>query len=710
VSSHFWVRADRAADRERLLAELRLPPVLAVVDAHRRLRGPYTAAGTVLRLIGPDALRRRPELGPRHHVVIQQTTPELRVAVPDMGFDIASMVEHQTRFLARIHTLRLSHGLCDFIQGYLAALEEPRTLVVSNLQHADPTDLEFMAVLLRRMDPARLTVVACTGAGEVADPPGPIPVSIGAALAAYATPVAAAAPDSGDTGEPEPDLDGAEVAELARRFVVSDGISDDQWLVAAYHRLPPAQRAALHDERAAALTALGEPSLLLGAVPYHAEHGSDPAGAGARAVRQAQQQCRLFGFYHAAAELGLRGRRLVDRDTDWERWWKFTSDTIVCLSSAGRADETAALIEEVRQLSQSPTIQMHLAYETAMLYARHYDDAKRDFGLARGWLNLAISISTVLDDSRERTYHTVFNRNGLALVEVRQGRFDEAIRLVTEGMERMDRELEPGDFHQHRIGLRYNRAQVYVMVGRYEEALSELSAVMEVDEFFPDHYFNRGNVLRKLGRTADAVVDYTRALEISPPFHEAYYNRAACLVELGDLDGALADYGRVVELDPDNADARLNKASVLRELGDPEAALREVAGGLDVRPDHAHLLALRGQLLADLGQEEAARAALLAAVGNDPSLAEAWAVLGELQFEAGALDVAAEAFDRAVELGGTPEMRFNRAVVHQAAGRFAAALADYDAVLAVIDDPDARSGRDECLRAAGQPTLAMQRR
>src|SRR5437762_2026876 len=54
MPQHLWITGGRRADRERAVADLRLPaPLLPAVDAHRRLRGPYTAAGAVVRpLVG----------------------------------------------------------------------------------------------------------------------------------------------------------------------------------------------------------------------------------------------------------------------------------------------------------------------------------------------------------------------------------------------------------------------------------------------------------------------------------------------------------------------------------------------------------------------------------------------------------------------------------------------------------------------------------
>src|SRR3712207_7348406 len=55
----------------------------------------------------------------------------------------------------------------------------------------------------------------------------------------------------------------------------------------------------------------------------------------------------------------------------------------------------------------------------------------------------------------------------------------------------------------------------------------------------------------------------------------------------------------------------------------------------------------------------------------DARLGEAWALRGALAYRAGDLAHAVSDFDRAVALTDLPAIRFNRAVVHEGAGRYA---------------------------------------
>ncbi|MEW1863798.1 tetratricopeptide repeat protein [Streptomyces sp. NPDC088194] len=704
MSSHYWIQAPLRADRDRLIRGLSLPPLLATVSAHRHLRGPYTAVGTLLRAIAPEALRRDPELARRHRIELQETTPELAGLVPAIHRPLEASATGPvavSRYPARLHSLRISHGLVDFLESHLGGLGgAPQTLVVHDVEHADATDQEFLAVLLRRVPARLLTVVVATGPDTPPSRPGPISEDLPRALLAHTERITA----PGRVPEPaaaRPAAAAPTPDELARAYAESDGVADDPATVAAYEALDPASRAALHDARAAVLAPMTEaqPSLRLGALAYHLERGSDRGTAGVEALRWAQTRCKYLGLYGTAVEYGERGLLLVEAAQQPDAWWEFTRDTAVSLAAAGRAEESAALQDAARRTSIDPAVHMKLAYETGMLYARHFSPDKRDPGLARAWINQAIAIASVLEDPQERTFFSVFNRNGLALVATRTGGTDEALKLLDEGIERLDRELGLGERSWHRVGLRYNRAQVHTMSGRLEEALADYAIVMAIDDDFSDHYFNRGNILRRLGRTEEALADYEHALTLEPPFPEAHYNCGDARLELGDIEGALAEFDRTLVLDPGNVDALLNRAGVHAELGDPQAALRDVAAGLDVDPGNAHLLTLKGRLLAEQGESGPALDALGAALESAPDLAEAWAVRAEIAFGAGDLDRATADFDRAVGIGGGAAIRYNRGLVHEAAGRFADAVSDFAAVLAETDDEEARVHHASCLRA-----------
>ncbi len=103
-------------------------PVLAVADAHRRRRGPYTGGGDLLRQIVPALLPAHRDLLQAHDVEIRAVAPELREVLPGTRETLTSLAstEERTRFYPGAYTLRVAHGLADLL-AELAAVLGPRT-------------------------------------------------------------------------------------------------------------------------------------------------------------------------------------------------------------------------------------------------------------------------------------------------------------------------------------------------------------------------------------------------------------------------------------------------------------------------------------------------------------------------------------------------------------------------------------------------------
>jgi tetratricopeptide (TPR) repeat protein len=686
---HHWVLGSSQHDRERLASSLSAPPALVEpVDAHRRLRGPYTAAGSLMRALVPQVLAESPELPGRYDIEILAAAPELNAIMPMARTTLtaSAAVRERTRFYSVDRTTQLAHGMTEFLRNYLTEAG-PRSLVVHNLDQADPSDAELIAILLRRLDPSVLTLIVCTGQGEL-DP------ALATALDTYAVaqhaPVATRLPGAAPDGRP--------AAELAGEYVRGECLSEEPALRSAYDGLAADQRAALHDTRADELEALGEISLRLGAIPFHRERGSDPRGAGAEALRFGIDHCSVMGFYSATVDLTVRARPLVD----WSRFklcHLVTARMALALIMTGRPQGVEDLYHEARLYTTEREMHMTAAYSTAMLFTRHAEPERIDHLTAKAWINQAIAFATTFTDPSERAFHTVFMENGLALIESHMHNYEEALRLVEAGHARLSAELRPEEHLLHRSVLTHNSGQVRVAAGRLEEAIKDFTEAIEQDPNYAPYHFDRAAVLHRLGRDEEALEDYAAAIRLSPPLAEAYYNRGDVRAGMGDLDGALADFDYTLELRPEFVPAYVYRAGLHAELGNDEAARRDVRAGLALEPANPHLLSIRGELAAAAGDLSAAAAAYGQAIAADPSLQAAWAGRAAVAFEQGDLDGALSDLDQALELGDSGPLRFNRAAAFMAAGRWEEALADLNRA-AVLDpeDEDTLAERERCVR------------
>ncbi|MEY9877809.1 tetratricopeptide (TPR) repeat protein [Streptacidiphilus sp. MAP12-33] len=669
---HYWLRGGLRRDRSRALLGLGISldaPDTLVVDAHRRLRGPFTAAGTLARALVPGVLPRDRALVERYDIELLSAAPELHSLVPNSRETLTSMAipAERTRYYARLRTVRIGNGLVEFVRD-AAAGEGLRTVVVEQVDQADPTDLEFVANLVRRVDPARLQVVVCM------PQQAPDDAALLDVLREHAVLVEVAAASETTVLDP--------VA-----YVMADCVSDEPADLAAYLALDPADRAALHDRRAEQIEALDQESLRVGALAHHREHGGDPAEAGVRAVFHAMDHCLCLGFYAACVEYGQRGLALVDgiagadpaagAGAGHDRWWSFAKGTTLALSILGRTEEAELMDDQARLRSTKPGVHMNAAYNTAMLYTRHNDPERRDQRKAKSWLNAAIATASLIEDPHERAFQSAFYRNGLALVEVNLGAPQEALRLVDECIEMLDR-LLPDDSHVlHRSVLKNNRARVYLALGRLDDALADYEVVIREDPNHAEHHLERGTILRRLGRTEEALADYARALRLSPPFPEIYYNRGDLRFGEGDVEGALADFSYVLDLQPDFVDAYVNRAGLLLDAGESEAAREDAVAGLRHDPENPYLHAVLGQYHVEAEDLPAARACFDRALKADPDLVTALSGRAGVAYAAGDLALATEDLARAVTLDPQDAaLRYNLALVHRDAGRPAEALAE----------------------------------
>lgn len=682
---HLWLRT---ADREHVPDATGAEPLTPrPLSAHRRLRGPYTFGGGLARAIVPWALEAVPDLVRLHEVAVLSMAPELRETVSATKETLTSLAvpKERTRFYSRLRTLRLAHAMTELVRDTVATGGERRTLVVRDVEAADPTDAELLSVLLRRVDPEIVTILVCTSGPVPTE--GPLPEALEEFSAAIDVPAAEQGETPYDTAEAR-----------ARAYVEADCLHGDQRLREAYDALSAAERVALHTARLAALEAAGEASLRLGAIPFHAERVGDAEGV--KALRIALDHCIDMGYYDATVDFGERGRVFVSADNDPENWWAFTTKMTTSLAALARPKEAEALYDDARATSDRVAVHQQAAYATAMLYTRHHEPDDRDHRRAKAWINQAIAFASLLPDLSDRAFSSAFYRNGLALIELHLGEPAKALDLVDEGLRLLDAALTEGEHRLHRSVLRYNRAQVLAGLGRVEEALTDYDAVIEVDPNYPEYHFDRAALLRRLGRDAEALADYDDAIRLSPPFPEAYFNRSVVRAGLGDVDGSLADLTETLALEPHNVDACVNRAELLMEAGRHVEAAVDVDTGLEADDARAELHVLRGHLSAE---EDATRArtAYDRALELDPELLGALTARAELAYGQGDLTAALADLDRAA---GTrpddPAVLFNRAVVLLDLGFGERALADLEvAAREAPDDPDVREKLDELLGA-----------
>lgn len=647
------------------------------VRCHRRLRGPYTGGGTLLREhVVPELLEQAADLIAPRRIEIITLAPELAAQVPAMPWTLTEHAEglERTRYYGAGRTRRLAHGTAELVTGWARACR-PGGVVVKfrQLSQADPTDLELIGILLRRCDPALVTLLIEEVEGEAGREDG----NIVPGLTAYAQPVVARS----ETRLPRPPS-----TDLAQIFIDSDGTDTDPAVHLAYTRLSADERARRHTARADELNARNEPALFLGAIPFHAERGTDLAGVGVQILNDAMTRCLNLGFYHAALDLALRGRAMTQPGQP--KYSDFTHKIGACLSYLDRGWDAAKYFAEQRRLSVDAETQMGAAYMLSMLFTRHLPKADHDQDAALEWVNTAIALADRHPDVSQRIFRGAFMRNARALVELHRGDPQSALGLVNEAAQMMDASYGPDEHRLHRSVLRYNRAMVLTDIGKRDDALTSLDEVIECDPEYADYYFERAGLRRAAGWVQGAFEDYESAISLSPPMFEVYANRADMLHELGDDEAALRDLDYALELEPDQVDSLINRADILLARGATDRAAADIEHGLGLEPGNPHLLAARAALLAEAGDEDGAWASYTAALREDPDFVTAWANRAVLAYSLGRTAEAIEDLGQAIQLHDDASLRANRAIAWQDLGEHRRALDDLDIAVYALGDQD----------------------
>jgi tetratricopeptide (TPR) repeat protein len=119
----------------------------------------------------------------------------------------------------------------------------------------------------------------------------------------------------------------------------------------------------------------------------------------------------------------------------------------------------------------------------------------------------------------------------------------------------------------------YNRGNVAMNSGDFEEARKLFTLAIEEFRWYPDAFDNLGVVERRMGQTDQALACYARSLDIDPAGEIALRNTIAALADKGDLSGALAATANLEKILPQNPEGPFWRGLLLVEEGNYALAI-----------------------------------------------------------------------------------------------------------------------------------------
>ncbi|GAA4191757.1 hypothetical protein GCM10022252_32040 [Streptosporangium oxazolinicum] len=557
-------------------------PPLPAVDADRRLRGPYTAGGAIVSALLPTA---RPELVARYDIELRAVAPDLRDLIPARRRSVAATLPSAERILVHAprRTLRLANGLAEFVREHLSETG-PRTLVVENADLADPTDLELLTVLRRRVPGELLTVV------------------------------------TRERSAPE------ETLGAGRHDALADELEREGTVGARLGAIP------YHRERG------GDPSkaveAFLFAVQWCLDEGYHDAvvDLGERALRLADpgdDPGTWWRLLHSTAT----ALAALGREDDSEALFDLARrESVSPVVHASAAYATGMLkVRHRDRARRDPEAALALVNQAIAISSLLPDPRERAFKL--GFDLNGRALVEVRRDRPAKALELVQEAVALADRDLRPGehpihrlvllanRAQLAVMLgrPEEALEDLDAVIaaDPGypDYY-------IDRGNLLHRLGRMDAAVADYETATRVGPPFPEPYYNRAEIRFSAGDHRGALADLDHALELDPEFVDGLANRAGLLAALGEYASARADAESGLAIDPANPYLLCALGQVETAEGHYGRARTAFDRALELAPSLAAAWANRGLLAFETGDPEGAVADFTRALdaGEDPAL------------------------------------------------------------------------------------------
>ena len=139
-----------------------------------------------------------------------------------------------------------------------------------------------------------------------------------------------------------------------------------------------------------------------------------------------------------------------------------------------------------------------------------------------------------------------------------------------------------------------NRGVAYRTIGKYAEAISDLSEAIRLVPDYGTAFNNRGVAYRNMGDLDRAVADYDEAIRLKPDYVAAFYNRALVLADKHQYEKAIADFTTVLRVDPHNPTVLYRRGTVYLSIGDVAAGSADIAEARTIKPNIAEDVARAG--------------------------------------------------------------------------------------------------------------------
>jgi tetratricopeptide (TPR) repeat protein len=207
-----------------------------------------------------------------------------------------------------------------------------------------------------------------------------------------------------------------------------------------------------------------------------------------------------------------------------------------------------------------------------------------------------LSRSTGLADPKDKIH--LYNRIKQAEGDSANREYDDALKKISEVIDE-----DPGIMEARQV-----RGQIYIELDRFEEAVGECRAALEIDPEYGAAIFTMAQAYRKLKKPDEAAAGFRRLIQLDPKDPKPHMHLGEISIDAEDFDAAISHFEEAIAVDPEHSAVAHNLlGSAYLEKKMLEPAEREIRRSLEMRaqmPDAHYNLGLLHEEKGDLQSAE----------------------------------------------------------------------------------------------------------
>jgi tetratricopeptide (TPR) repeat protein len=707
---------------KRWASEHKTQDTLFISNGKKLVNGYFAGFYLLFLHILKDAETSHPQIIQHHEQVLKRLFPFVTCSAYQKPLDLTntSTSDERTRFYHHEYQEKLLNGVYEFFLEYCQETKHTFLLIIDNAEDVSPTVLSFLRIIARRkkLSAYMHVVLLCDQAVNLALaehcyilPFEPLILAEATDLVHSSERFAELSPkqikqywllSQGNcaklltllechlAGLNQPDYLSCETYldfylnlrgetfryQLLKEYIEQHCISDDPLTIRNYENFRRDIKSTIHQQQIEKLNKENTGEQYMRLIHYTSlETPVEQLMALAPIVIKLQE----IGLYDTWFDMFSRYYNEVDLRTlpDGEQVYNMVFIRMAfILYSLGLAKLSIPYLEVFYHHFPESLFTPTVLYSQSMTYGRYQIPVDLEKAEHYALLNLK-KIDTIFKDHPKHMYIKVFAENALAYIRARQGRFEEALQLCTEGLAKMSGIYGDAKYALHQSILVYNTGQVHELVGDFDKAYETYKQAIALDPYYGEYYNDLANLLQKYHHDEEALQCYQQAIDLCPPYYEAHLNRANLYKERNEFEKAEADYLRVIELKLDEARAYLGLGIIYFIWGRYDDALSMLALAIYHNPHDAQAYNNRALVYMEYGKDTEAEENLNMAIRFAPKLSEAWNNRGILYFKNERYEESRADFTKAINLNPDPDYFSNRGILLQELNQHREAIQDF---------------------------------